>query len=77
MIAVDVCDRLRVEHGLVDVVLSGGVWQNMVLLEKSVTMLRETGYTVWVHRQVPANDGGISLGQAAVVGVREQMGFIE
>jgi hydrogenase maturation protein HypF len=77
MIAVDVCDRLRVEHGLVDVVLSGGVWQNMVLLEKSVTMLREKGYTVWVHRQVPANDGGISLGQAAVVGVREQMGFIE
>ena len=77
MIAVDVCDRLRVEHGLVDVVLSGGVWQNMVLLEKSVTMLREKGYTVWVHRRVPANDGGISLGQAAVVGVREQMGFIE
>jgi hydrogenase maturation protein HypF len=77
MIAVDVCDRLRVEHGLVDVVLSGGVWQNMVLLEKSVTMLREKGYTVWVHRQVPANDGGISLGQAAVVGAREQMGFIE
>jgi hydrogenase maturation protein HypF len=76
-IAVDVCDRLRVERGLVDVVLSGGVWQNMVLLEKSVTMLREKGYTVWVHRQVPANDGGISLGQAAVVGVREQMGFIE
>ena len=77
MIAVDVCDRLRVEHGLVDVALSGGVWQNMVLLEKSVTMLREKGYTVWVHRRVPANDGGISLGQAAVVGVREQMGFIE
>lgn len=76
-IAVDVCDRLRVEHGLVDVALSGGVWQNMVLLEKSVTMLREKGYTVWVHRRVPANDGGISLGQAAVVGVREQMGFIE
>jgi hydrogenase maturation protein HypF len=76
-IAVNVCDRLRVERGLVDVVLSGGVWQNMVLLEKSVTMLREKGYTVWIHRRVPANDGGVSLGQAAVVGVREHMGLLE
>jgi hydrogenase maturation protein HypF len=49
----------------------------MFLLEKSVTMLQEKGYTVWVHRVVPANDGGISLGQVAVAGMRELMGLLE
>jgi hydrogenase maturation protein HypF len=76
-LAVDICDRLREERGLDEVALSGGVWQNMFLLEKSVTMLQEKGYTVWVHRVVPANDGGISLGQVAVAGVRELMGLLK
>ncbi len=69
------CDPLREAHGLHDVVLSGGVWQNLVLLEKSVMSLRERGYTVWIHQQVPANDGGVSLGQVAVVSVREMLGL--
>jgi len=48
------------------VVLSGGVWQNMVLLRKTVEILVQEGFNVFIHRQVPANDGGIALGQAVI-----------
>ena len=41
--------------------LSGGVWQNMVLFTKTVQLLEKNGFTVHFHRQVPANDGGLSL----------------
>jgi hydrogenase maturation protein HypF len=45
------------------VVLSGGCFQNKVLLEGAVARLRREGFAVFWHRQVPTNDGGISLGQ--------------
>jgi hydrogenase maturation protein HypF len=48
------------------VVLSGGVFQNELLLEDLRTMLSSTPLTVWMNQQVPPNDGGISLGQAAL-----------
>ena len=48
------------------VVLSGGVWQNMVLLRNTVEILQQEGFEVFIHRQVPTNDGGIALGQAAI-----------
>jgi len=62
---VEVCGILRSETGLEEVALSGGVWQNMLLLELTVALLEERGFTIRVHRRVPANDGGLSLGQAA------------
>jgi hydrogenase maturation protein HypF len=65
-----VCARLRHEHSLEAVALSGGVWQNMLLLERTVEDLREAGFTVHLHRQVPANDGGVSFGQAVIAGAR-------
>lgn len=52
--------------GLRDVVLSGGVWQNPRLTRLAVTALRQRSYSVYCHRLVPANDGGIALGQAVV-----------
>ncbi|TFH37944.1 MAG: carbamoyltransferase HypF [Anaerolineales bacterium] len=73
-LVVDLCDRLRDTTGLHTVALSGGVWQNRVLLERSVSALRAKGFTVLIHRQVPTNDGGISLGQAAIASVREMIG---
>jgi hydrogenase maturation protein HypF len=48
------------------VALSGGVWQNRLLTERAARSLRENGFEVILHRQVPPNDGGISLGQIAI-----------
>lgn len=45
------------------IVLSGGCFQNMILLEQSITLLRRNGFTPYWHQRIPANDGGISLGQ--------------
>jgi hydrogenase maturation protein HypF len=53
-------------QGLDSVVLSGGVFQNELLLEDFKGTLRNQSITVWTNRAVPPNDGGISLGQAAL-----------
>lgn len=63
---VAVCQRLRREEGLTRVCLSGGVFQNMYLLKHTVKDLDKNGFQVFLHAMVPPNDGGISLGQAAV-----------
>ncbi|MCZ4316569.1 carbamoyltransferase HypF [Comamonadaceae bacterium G21597-S1] len=52
------------------VALSGGVFQNRILLEQLVRRLEQAGLTVLTHRQGPSNDGGLSLGQAAVAAAR-------
>lgn len=54
--------------GIERIVLSGGVFQNRYLLEKSVQELGKEGFRVYTHQRVPSNDGGISLGQVAVAG---------
>jgi len=61
-----VCDIIREREGLNKVVLSGGVFQNVYLLRRSLHLLRGAGFEVYIHRLVPCNDGGISLGQALV-----------
>ena len=66
------CDALRDATGLGTVALSGGVFQNMLLLERTVAALEERGFRVLVHSRVPPNDAGISLGQAAVAGARDR-----
>ncbi|WP_284744507.1 carbamoyltransferase HypF [Amycolatopsis sp. RTGN1] len=58
------CDRFR-DHSTT-VALSGGVFQNVLLLDRTVEALENAGFTVLTHRNVPANDGGISFGQVAV-----------
>ncbi len=58
------------ERGIAAVALSGGVFQNRSLFEDSVERLQSAGLQVLFHRQVPANDGGLSLGQAAVAAAR-------
>ena len=60
--------RLAAEHDARALVLSGGVFQNALLLEEIPRFLarEHTRLPVWVNRRVPANDGGVSLGQAAL-----------
>jgi len=48
------------------VALSGGCFQNRILLERAYRRLTEAGLWVYVHQRIPPNDGGISLGQVAV-----------
>lgn len=72
-IVVEVCDLIRRDTGLATVALSGGVFQNVVLLERCVAGLEASGFRVLTHRRVPPNDGGVSLGQAAVCGARDRL----
>ncbi|MBT2990789.1 MAG: carbamoyltransferase HypF [Candidatus Thiodiazotropha sp. (ex Ctena orbiculata)] len=60
-------------HGLDRVALSGGVFQNKTLFELVANRLRETGFQVLSQRHVPANDGGLALGQAAIGAARSLM----
>jgi hydrogenase maturation protein HypF len=62
----DACELARERTALDAVALSGGVWQNVTLLQKTVPLLRAAGFTVYTHRLVPPNDGGLALGQAAI-----------
>ncbi len=66
----DACARIAGGRDLDTVVLSGGVFQNRVLLERTAERLHEIGLRVLFPRRLPPNDGGISYGQAAVAAAR-------
>jgi hydrogenase maturation protein HypF len=66
----ETCIRIRSDKGLNRVALGGGVFQNMLLLSMVFEKLRGSGFEVFIHRQVPTNDGGISLGQAVIAHMR-------
>jgi len=53
-----------------EVALSGGVFQNIFLLDRTFNRLIKEGFKVYLHRQVPTNDGGISLGQAVIANAK-------
>jgi hydrogenase maturation protein HypF len=56
--------------GIRTVALSGGVWQNILLLRRTLSLLHADGFQVYLHQQVPTNDGGLSLGQAVIAASR-------
>ncbi|GAP06558.1 hydrogenase maturation protein, carbamoyltransferase HypF [Anaerolinea thermolimosa] len=72
-----VCRWISGEVGCKTVALSGGVWQNRFLLGKTVNLLENKGFDVLVHRRVPANDGGIALGQAMVAATQMKLTHTE
>jgi hydrogenase maturation protein HypF len=63
---VEVCRRVRSDEKLNRVCLSGGTFQNMKLLARTLVGLRKLAFEVFIHAQVPPNDGGIALGQAVI-----------
>jgi len=65
------CVRARDLTGVAVVALSGGVWQNVLLLTRTVDALEHAGFRVLVHSRVPTNDGGISLGQVAIAAAQQ------
>lgn len=65
-IYLEVAKDARAETGIDQIVLSGGVFQNMILFEHTILALKKEIFKVYTHSQVPTNDGGISLGQAMI-----------
>ncbi len=65
-VILEVCFRLRREEKLDRVCLSGGAFQNVFLLQRTVSALTREGFKMFLHSAAPANDGGISLGQAVI-----------
>jgi len=63
---VQMCQRLAKMSGINRVALSGGVFQNRLLLRLTVSALEEAGFEVLTHSKAPTNDGGVSLGQAVI-----------
>lgn len=70
-VILEACRLLVNENNINRIALSGGVFQNRLLIELTVKRLEEKGMTVLIHRNVPANDGGIALGQAVVANFTE------
>jgi hydrogenase maturation protein HypF len=60
--------EMRKQTGINRVALSGGCFQNRILLEGTMTGLKKKAFEVYYHCHVPANDGGVSLGQAVIAG---------
>lgn len=71
-IIIEVSQRIRDKVGLNSIVLSGGCFQNARLLESAIKGLQAKGFVVFRHKVVPTNDGGISLGQAAIAAMRNE-----
>ncbi|MBM3179214.1 MAG: carbamoyltransferase HypF [Chloroflexi bacterium] len=62
--------EIKRKTGISKMILSGGVWQNITLLRRTLSLLRNEGFVVYIHREVPTNDGGLSLGQAVIAAMR-------
>jgi hydrogenase maturation protein HypF len=65
-IAVDICKQAHQITGLSEIALSGDVWENQVLLNLVRKELQQTGFIVYVHQQIPTNDGGLAPGQVII-----------
>ena len=70
-ITAEMCRLVSTDTGIKRVALSGGVFQNRLLLSLTMAALQKEGFDVLTHRLVPPNDGGVSLGQAVIANFYE------
>jgi hydrogenase maturation protein HypF len=73
-VTVAVCERAAEQSGVAVVCLSGGCLQNRILATDLLAALAEAGLVGYINREVPANDGGISYGQAVVAAAQTRGG---
>lgn len=66
-LSLEACRRIRSEGGPATVALSGGVWQNRFLLNRTLDILEADGFKVLIHHRLPTNDACIAVGQAAIL----------
>jgi len=76
-VIVEVAEKMRKQTGLNKVVLSGGTFQNRILLEKAEQKLKEINFAVYSQSGIPSNDGGIALGQLAIAAKRRELGKLK
>ncbi len=69
------CEQVREQSGLKAVALTGGTFQNVLLLRRTERELNKRGFSVLRHRRVPPNDGGLSFGQALIASERNRRGY--
>ncbi len=69
-LGLDLAERIRQQTGIKKIALSGGVWQNLRLLETTTTLLNNNGFTPLIHHQAPPNDGCVAFGQAMIAAYR-------
>lgn len=68
---VDVCKKLSKDYGIKEVALSGGVFQNKILINGIYKALEKKSFSVYINKKIPCNDEGISLGQLVIANERE------
>ncbi len=73
-VIVDTVKRISHETGIRDVALSGGTFQNRIILEQAERQLASAGFDVYSHAHIPSNDGGIALGQLAIAAKKREVG---
>ena len=73
---VEACCAIRKDRGFALVALSGGVFQNQILLTRTVDALEQAGFRALSHSRLPTNDGGISFGQAVVAAARAHLSIV-
>ena len=71
-----IANKIRKEHRINKVALSGGSFQNKFILKRIENKLKGDGFEVFSHEQTPANDGGIALGQLAIAAKRRALKMI-
>jgi hydrogenase maturation protein HypF len=67
----DTCERIRESENISKVVMSGGIFQNKYILARAENRLKELNFSYYSQKLVPSNDGGIALGQLAILSKKQ------